>query len=203
MYKEKSKSHQTISRLYETLKNQVQAEQARDAAAASAEHTLQSMGPITGPASFARQYINPARPGTFANMPSTITTPSRNLDRHQGIEQLHPFQRSGSATKTQSFLEASSDRAKHPPLYRPGPKVTSRMSMSATPAQRTTSTRPRAGHTFPQSTHRPAAQPVTRREFEGQDRTQQDHVKPAKYAPGGTGMTPNMHSCMPAHRGLY
>lgn len=207
MYKEKSKRCQTLSQLYEALKNKVQAEQTRDAAAVSAEHTLQSMGSITMPEPYAHRQLYQTQSRSVAQSPSMKKTPSRArpITDYQGVEQLHPFQRSGSATgaQTSSELRAATSSMR-PPIHAAGRQVVSRLSTSTTPAQRITLTRPTASYTFPHSNHRTSmsqqfgSRPADRYAIEGQDLSRND-----QYLNRRVELTPNIRSRMPADRGIY
>ncbi|KAK5955708.1 hypothetical protein OHC33_003349 [Knufia fluminis] len=203
LYKEKSKRAQTTQQLYEALKNKVQAEQTRGAAAASADHTLQSIGAISRPESFAHHAGRHAVPDMTVRR-----TPHQNrfpVD-HAGVEQLHPFQRSGSAPRAQTSSEvAAAAHAMAPPMRPVGRDPLHRVSTTSTPAQRVSLPHGRAtsNHTFPQSMHRPtpSQQYVSHsidRHALGQERSRYQHA-----AFAGQAVSPNIHSRMPANRGLY
>lgn len=197
LYKEKSKRCQTVQQLYEALKNKVQAEQTRGAVAASADHTLESIGAIP-------------RPESLLHHPSRHTIPDvtvRKTPYHNkfhvdnpGVEQLHPFQRSGSAPRAPTSSEvAAAAYAMAPPKRPAGRDSIHRTSTTSTPAQRISLSHGRAtaSHPFPQSLHRPTAsqQYVSHsadRHVLGQDRSRYQHA-----------MSPNIHARMPANRGLY
>lgn len=211
MYEEKSKRCQTFSDLYEALKNKVQAEQSRSIAASGAHHTLQSVDSIPIPASYGHHQLHRARTGIATELPGIKITPTRSkyLTDH-GVEQLHPFQRSGSATRAQTSSEiGAAIMGMGPPMHPIGRQVNSRVSASATPAQRVTLTRPNASHTFPQSAHRVsmsqqfAPRSMDRTRYEDRDLSRENHITSGQRVSGRTVLTPNIHSRMPANRELY
>jgi len=203
MYKEKSQRFQTVQRLYEALKNKVQAEQIGGAAAASADHALQSIGAMPRPDSF-------ARPKGRHNIPdmSSRKAPHQNrfpLD-HAGIEQLHPHQRSGSAPRAQTSSEvAVAAHTMAPPMRPNGRDALHRIRMTSTPAHRVSMSHSRAtsNHTFPQFVHHPPglqqyASHAAERHVSGQDRSTYPHAAfPTQER------SPNIHARMPANRSLY
>lgn len=203
LYKEKSKRCQTVQQLYEALKNKVQAEQTQGAVAASADHTLESLGAIS-------------RPESFLHHPGRHTIPDVSVGKivhqnkfpvhHAGVEQLHPFQRSGSAPRAPTSSEvAAAAHAMAPPMRPAGRDSIHHISTTSTPAQRISLSHGRAtaNHTFPQSVHRPTAShrytshSIDRHAL-GQDRSRYQH---ATFP--GQAMSPNIHARMPANRGLY
>jgi len=202
LYKEKSKRCQTVQKLYEALKNKVQAEQTRGAAAASADHTLQSIGAMPRPDSYSHHQSR----HTFPDM-SVSRTPHQNklpLGR-AGVEQLHPFQRSGSAPRAQTSSEnAVAARGMAPPMRPAGRDSLHRVGTNTTPAQRVSlSHRASANHTLPQSMHRPTisqqcASHSADRHALGQERSHYQHAPLLGHA-----VNPNIHVRMPANRGLY
>lgn len=211
MYKEKSKRCQTYSDLYEALKNKVQGEQSRNTVAAGAQHTLQAIDPVSMPPSYGHHQLHRARTGIATELPGVRGTPNKSkyLMDH-GVEQLHPFQRSGSATRAQTSSEiAAATMGMGPPLHSIARQMASRVSTSATPAQRITLTRPNANHSFPQSAHRVsmsqqfAPRSVQTHRYEDRDLSRENHITNGQYIGGRTVLTPNVHSRMPANRELY
>ena len=198
-----------MSQLYDTLKKKVQDEQTRGAVVARAEHTLQSIGAIPQPGSFAR---HTSRANNVHEMSAVKRTPHQtkfSMDQ-RGVEQLHPHQRSGSAPRAQTSSEVAA--AAHvnammaPPVRPGGREPLSRVSTIPTPAQRISRNHNRAAanNTFPpQSVRRPSgshqyATHSTDRHALGQDRSVYQH---AGYS--GHVMSPNIHARMSANRGLY
>lgn len=207
MYKDKSKRCETLSHLYETLKSKVQAEQTRGAAAISAEHTLQSMGSGSMPEIRMQRKQRHMQPKSMSGSPAIKMTPSklRHVTDQNGIELLHPHQRSGSATGVQTSSEiraATSGMTAH--MHQRGRQSATRHSTSTTPAHRITLNRPTASQVFPHSTTRASmsehftTQTMDRFPFEGQNASRNDQFPSRKPI-----LTPNMHSRMPANRGLY
>lgn len=211
MYREKSKRCQTLSELYEALKNKVQAEQSRTTATASAYHTLPSMDPVPMSAPYGHHQLHRSRPGIATELPSIKRTPSKSkyLTDH-GVEQLHPFQRTGSAARAQTSSElAAAVMGMGPPTHTIGRQMASRMSTTATPAHRVTLTRPIPNHTVPHSAHRVsmsqqfAPQSIDRHRFEERDLPRESHNTSGQYISGRAVLTPNIHARMPANRDTY
>jgi len=203
MYKEKSQRFQTVQRLYEALKNKVQAEQIGSAAAASADHAPRSIGAIPRPDSF-------AHPKGHHNIPdmSIRKNPYQNkfpLD-HAGIEQLHPYQRSGSAPRAQTSSEvAVAAHVMGPPMRPNGRDVLHRISMTSTPAHRVSVSHSRAtsNHTFPQPVHcSPGSQQYASHAAERHVLDQNRSTYPHGAFPMQA-RSPNIHAKMPVNRGLY
>lgn len=165
------------------------------------------MGSIPIPDIYKNRQLYHTQPKNSTRSPSIKKTPSRlrNVTDQHGIEQLHPFQRSGSATRAQTSSEiraATSGMAAS--LHHGGPQAAGRLSTSTTPAQRITLTRSTGSHAFPHSQHRAsmshqfASRPADSHIFERQDAARNE-----QYTGRRTTLTPNMHSRMPASRGLY
>lgn len=211
MYKEKSKRCQTMSELYEALKNKVQAEQSRNAITVSAQHTLPSIGPVPMSAPYGHHQLHSTRSEIATELPSIKRTPSkpRYLTDH-GVEQLHPFQRTGSAARARTSSElGAAVMGMGPPTHTVGRQMATRLNTTATPAQRVTLTRPNPNHTFPQSVHRVsmsqqfAPQSVDRHRFEDRELPREDHITSGQRTSGRAVLTPNIHARMPANRELY
>lgn len=211
MYNEKSKRCQTLSELYQTLKDRVQTEQSRGTPAHGAQHTLQSMDSVLLPASYGHHQLHHARTGISSELPGIKMTPRRSkYPVDHAVGQLHPFQRSGSATRAQTSSElGAAALGMGPPMHPVGRQTTSRVSLSATPAQRVTLTRPNGNLTFPQSAHQVsmsqqfAPRKTDRHRFEDRDLSRGNHTNSGQRTSGRAVLTPNVHSRMPANRELY
>ena len=95
LYKEKNRKHQQTQHLYDALKKKVMMGQVHTAASENANHTLQSINAST-------------RPGTHSGISNmNLQAPLGNHHRRSQValfenEQLHPHQRSGSASQNGS-----------------------------------------------------------------------------------------------------
>lgn len=206
MFKEKSKQYQTICQVHQVLKNKVQAEQTRDAAAVSAEHTLQTLGSVPIPEIYTHRQHGHSQAVSAAKTPSMKRSPSRLravTDQH-GVEMLHPQQRSGSATRAQTSSELRATiSGMGPPMHHGGRQTAGHFGQSTTPAHHV-STRPAESYAFPQTSHSASmsqqfsTRPIDRYTIDGRN-----HARNDQYVDRRTTMTPNIHSRMPANRGLF
>lgn len=104
-YQEKTKKQQQTQKLYDAIKQKVQLEMMGSVANNDVTQTLQSINSLRQPEQTC------AGPGTHEILESTIP---RYAPVHDGLERLHPHQRSGS-----SAAGSGSDHMKMPPPENP------------------------------------------------------------------------------------
>lgn len=94
LYKVKSKHFQELAGKHDHLRSRLQDGQGRDAIAISPVHTLPAVGSASRAETFAgMSYGRVAMRGENRDLKQQIPVD------HNGVEQLHPFQRSGSALR--------------------------------------------------------------------------------------------------------
>lgn len=152
-YQKKAETLETVSKLYSALKQKVQTGQGHSVTMANAEHTLPSLGPIPRPDTYSHYPVpKPTMPEISAIRRGSHQTKWQN--ELNGVEILHPFQRSGSARgPTSSEIAATAHHLVPPPVATGTKGKTSRLGATATPAQRVSLNQVAGQHTFPHTSH--------------------------------------------------
>lgn len=203
-YQKKVESLETVSKLYNTLKQRVQTEQGRNAAGIGTEHTLQSLGHVSRPDNYSHY---PTQKSTIPEPSAVRRAPHQNKWLHDpnGVEILHPFQRSGSARgPTSSEIAAAAHHLMPPPVTTSARGRANRPSATATPAQRVSLNHIAGHNTFPHTSHQPPrSHQLSHHSVERFTLGQDQFGSRSHHINASNAISPNIHARMPTQQGLY
>lgn len=201
-YKEKTANYQTISALYHELKQSIGVGKTYDTTRVGAEHlplTCAAPRPETLPHLTTRSL-------NFPELNAVSKTPRRGrypADQHT-IEQLHPFQRSGSTRGATSSEIALAARNVMPPPARISATETIHRLNTSTPAQRVSMNHNSTSRALQETGYRPSyvqhlGKHSVDRHVTDQPKSQQESL----YQALGGAASGNIHARMSGERGLY
>lgn len=199
-YQNKTTEYDRVSYLYAALKDKVLND--TRGPAMNAEQTVRSMDPTLGAE---RSVHHVSHRPNVSELPAVYKTPyhSRFSTDRRNVEQLHPFQRSGSARNPSS--DAAAIQAMPPPIQASTRQAYGRPNTTRTPAQRSTAPHTVGNYTYPASFRRPVeAQRSTA--FDMSSKYPSDQLKTrydSRQNTTGVALSPNVQARRPVNRDFY